>query len=201
MHAGPSSRGSTRSTTIRSKRSSVRSRYARACSCPSTAVVASKNHLWFRGLITLSRPGRGDGLGGQGPARLEKHPALHLDHRGALGGELLDEVVGGDLGLQHLAAGEDVDGCVAVLGPRVDGEMGLRDDDDAADAERIELVEDDVDDGRLSQPRGLHQGALHSFQVVDGIWSAIKQLEKQMSSQSVQSAGPPFGACAIYRTS
>src|SRR5207244_436835 len=87
---------------------------------------------------------------------------------------------------------EDVDRRVAVFGPGVDREVGFGDDDDAADPERVELVEHDVDDGGLRPPGGFYERALHGFQAVDGIGSAIKQLEKQMSSEGVQSRGLPF---------
>src|SRR2546430_1983151 len=99
------------------------------------------------------------------------------------------------------SAREDVDGCISVLGPRVDGEMGLGNDDDAADAEGVELVEDDVDDGGLGSLRRLDQGFLHRLEVVDHVGVAIEQLDQQVPSQGVQSSGPPFSDPVIYRTS
>src|SRR5205823_14855815 len=71
-------------------------------------------------------------------------------------------------------------------------QMGLGDDDDSADAEGIELMEDDIDDRGLRSLRGLDQRALHGLDVVDGVQIAIEQLEKQVSTQGVQSSGPPF---------
>ena len=79
--------------------------------------------------------------------------------------------------------------------------MGLGDDDHAADAERVELVEDDVHDGGLGPLCRLDQGALDRFEVVDGVRVAIEQLEKQVPSQRVQSSSPPLTDPAIYRTS
>jgi hypothetical protein len=83
----------------------------------------------------------------------------------------------------------------------VNRQVGFGDDDDAADAERVELVEDDIDDGGLCPLRRFNESALHSLETVDGIGSAIKQLEKQVSSQGVHSGDPPFGDSTIYRTS
>jgi hypothetical protein len=78
--------------------------------------------------------------------------ALELDHGGPGRPELLHEVVGGHLGLEDVAAGEDVHRGVAILRPGVDRQVRLGDDDDSADAERVELVKDDVDDGGLGPP-------------------------------------------------
>jgi hypothetical protein len=68
----------------------------------------------------------------------------------------------------------------------------LGDDDDSADAKRVELMEDDVNDRGLCSLRGLDQRALHGLDVVDGVRIAIEQLEKQVSTQGVQSSRPPF---------
>src|SRR2546422_7417908 len=83
----------------------------------------------------------------------------------------------------------------------MDREVGLSDDDHSADSERVELVEDDVDDGCLGPLRRLDQGPLDGLEAVDGVRVAIEHLEQQVSSQSVQSFGPPFIDPFIYRTS
>jgi hypothetical protein len=62
-------------------------------------------------------------------------------------------------------------------------------------------MEDDVDDRGLCSLRGLDQRALHGLDVVDGVQIAIEQLEKQVSTQGVQSKRPPFISDPIYRTS
>src|SRR5262245_36695542 len=74
----------------------------------------------------------------------------------------------------------------------MDRQVGLGDDDDSADAKRVELMEDDIDDRGLGPLRGLDQRPLHTLDVVDGVRVAIEQLEKQMSTQGVQSIPPPF---------
>jgi len=74
---------------------------------------------------------------------------LQLDDRRPLRPELLDQIVGRHARLEHFAAGEDVDRRVPVLWPGVNGQVRFGDDDDATDAERVELVEDHVDDGGL----------------------------------------------------
>src|SRR5262245_15123482 len=79
--------------------------------------------------------------------------------------------------------------------------MGFGDDDDATDAERVELVEDHVDDSGLGPLCRFDQGALDRFQVVDGVRVAVEQLEEQVPSQRVQSTVPPLTDPAIYRTS
>jgi hypothetical protein len=53
-------------------------------------------------------------------------------------------------------------------------------------------MEDDVDDRGLRSLGGLDQRALHSLDVVDGVQIAIEQLEKQVTTQGVQSSRPPF---------
>src|SRR5216110_450407 len=141
------------------------------------------------------------GLVGDGHPGVQERPALHLDDRVPFGHELLDQVAGGDLRLEDVSAGEDVDRRVSVFGPGVDGEMGFGDDDDSADAEGVELMEDDVDDGRLGPLRRLDQGSLHGLEVVDHVGIAIEQLDEKVSSQGVQSCGPPFSDPVIYRTS
>jgi hypothetical protein len=62
-------------------------------------------------------------------------------------------------------------------------------------------VEDDVNDRGLGPLRGLDESALHGFEVGDGVEVTVEQLEKQVSSQGVQSSSPPFGRPIIYRTS
>src|SRR5262249_32293227 len=105
-----------------------------------------------------------------------------------------------ELLLEHLTHGETVHRRIAVLGPGVNGEMGLGDDDHAADPEWVELVEDDVDDRGLRPLRRFDEGTFHGFEVVDGLGVAIEQLEKQVSSQGVQSSGL-LSPSTIYRTS
>src|SRR5688572_28949130 len=79
--------------------------------------------------------------------------------------------------------------------------MGLGDDHYAADPERVELMEGDIYVRRLRPLRRLDEGRFHGLEVVDGVRIAIEQLEKQVSSQCVQSYDPPFPDPAIYRTS
>jgi hypothetical protein len=80
--------------------------------------------------------------------------------------------------------------------------MGLGDDHDAADAEGVELVKDDVDDGGVGPLRGFDQSGLHVLEVVDGVGIAIEQLDQQVPTQRVQSVPPPSSSLApIYRTS
>src|SRR5438046_6834423 len=141
------------------------------------------------------------GLVGDGHPGVQERPALHLDDRVPFGQERLGQVAGGDRRLEDVSAGEDVDRRVSVFGPGVDGEMGFGDDDDSADAEGVELMEDDVDDGRLGPLRRLDQGSLHGLEVVDHVGIAIEQLDEKVSSQGVQSCGPPFSDPVIYRTS
>src|SRR5262245_51267485 len=172
-----------------------------ACMWPSTAVVVSKNHLYDCGVITGGSADGDRALVHDGGGRLQEHAPLHLDHRGALGPELLHEVVGGHLGLEDVAAGEDVHGSVPVLGPGVDRKVGLGDDHHAADPERIELVEDHVHDGGLSPLGRFYQGLLHGLEVVDGVGIAIEQLEQEVTTECVQSTDPPLSDPTIYRTS
>src|SRR5436309_1782932 len=169
---------------------------AMACICPSKA-------SWSRRTTYRAAAWSTDGdraLVDDRHRRVEEHAPLHLDDRGAFGRELLDEVVGGDLRLEGFTTGEDVYRCVSVLGPGVDRQVGFRDDDDSADAERVELVKDDVDDGRLGPLRCLDQGPLDGLEVVDGVRVAVEHLEQQVSSQGIQASGPPFDPF-IYRTS
>src|SRR5262249_14700744 len=83
------------------------------------------------------------------------------------------------------------DGGVAILRPRVDGEVRLGDDDDAADSERVELVKYHVHDGGLRALGRLDHRRLHGFKAVERFCVAIEQLEQQVSSQCLHSL-PPF---------
>src|SRR5207245_2583368 len=65
----------------------------------------------------------------------------------------------------------------------------------------VHVVDDDVDDGSLGPLRRLDQGSLHGLEVVDHVRVAIEQLDEKVSSQGVQSSGPPFSDPIIYRTS
>jgi hypothetical protein len=133
--------------------------------------------------------------------------ALELHHGRPGGPELLHEVVRGHLGLEDVAAGEDVDGGVAILRPRVNRQVRLGDDDDSADAERVELVKHDVDDGGLSPLGRFHHGRLHGVQTVDGLCVAVEQLEQQVTPQCLHPFPPPqvlvrflrqFSTCRIF---
>jgi hypothetical protein len=121
---------------------------------------------------------------------LEEDAALELDHGGAGRPQLLDEIVGGRLRLEDIAAGEHVDGGVAILRPGVDGEVRFGNDDDAADAERIELVEHHVHDGRLRALGRLDHGRLHGLEAVERLRVAVEQLEQQVSPQCLHSFPP-----------
>src|SRR5438046_5447427 len=126
------------------------------------------------------------GLVGDGHPGVQERPALQLDDRVPFGHELLDQVAGGDLRLEDVSAGEDVDRRVSVFGPGVDGEMGFGDDDDSADAEGVELMEDDVDDGSLGPLPRLGQASLHGLEVVDHVVSAIERLHETMTARGVE---------------
>src|SRR5712671_4981315 len=175
---------------------------AMACMCPSTGVVVSKNHLYWSVAIGRSAGGGDDGGPGrlvqEGPAVVHEDASREGDHRGPGGPELLDEVVGRHLGLEHVAAGEHVDRGVAILGPGVDRQMRLGDDDDSADAKRVELVKDNVDDGGLSPLGRLHHGRLHGVQTVKGFRVAVEQLEQQVTPQCLHSFPPPRFCPAFF---
>jgi hypothetical protein len=134
----------------------------------------------------------------EGPAVVHEDAALELDHRGPGGPELLDEIVGRHVGLEHVAAGEHVHRGVAVLGPGVNRQVRLGDDDDSADAKRVELVKDDVDDGGLSPLGRLHHGRLHGVQTVQGFRVAVEQLEQQVTPQCLHSFPPPRFCPAFF---
>src|SRR5690242_3195330 len=175
---------------------------AMACMCPSTGVVVSKNHLYWGVAIGRSAGSGDDGGAGrlvqERPAVIHEDAALELDHRGPGGPELFHEVVGRHLGLEHLAAREHVDGGVPILGPGVDRQVRLGDDDDSADAERVELVKDHVDDGGLGSLRGFHHGRLHVVQTVDGFCVAVEQLEQQVTPQCLHFSLLPVLSPAFF---
>src|SRR5260370_39123210 len=107
---------------------------------PATGVVVSKTRVYWSVPIGRSAGGGDDGSTGrlvqEGPAVVHEDAALELDHRGPGGPELLDEIVGRHVGLEHGAAGEHGHRGVAGLGPGVDRQVRLGDDDDSADAKR-----------------------------------------------------------------
>src|SRR6266851_534588 len=169
---------------------------AMACMCPSTGVVVSKNHLyWSVAISARSARGGGDGrlrrLVQELPGVVHEDAALELHHGGPGGPELLHKVVGGHLGLEDVAAGEDVHRGVAILRPRVNRQVRLGDDDNSADAERVELVKNDVDDGGLGPLGRFDHGRLHGVQTVDGLCVAVEQLEQQVTPQCLHSFPPP----------
>src|SRR6185295_14904183 len=61
----------------------------------------------------------------------------------------------------------------------------------SADAERVELVKNHVDDGGLSPLGRFHHGRLHGVQTVDGLCVAVEQLEQQVTPQCLHSFPPP----------
>jgi len=72
----------------------------------------------------------------------------------------------------------------------MDGQVRFGDDDDAADAERIELVEHDVHDGGLRRLGGLNHRRLHRLEAVDRVRVTVEELEKQVSPQCLHSLPP-----------
>src|SRR5262245_62488419 len=72
----------------------------------------------------------------------------------------------------------------------MDGEVRFCDDDNATDAERVELVKDHVHDGRLRALRRLDHGRLHGFAAVERLRIAVAQLAQQVSSQSFHCLPP-----------
>src|SRR5206468_4228621 len=126
--------------------------------------------------------------------------ALELDHGGPGRPQLLDEIVGGRLRLEDIAAGEHVDGGVAVFRPSVNGEVRLGNNDDATDAERIELVENHIHDGRLRTLGRLDHGRLHGLEAVERFRVAVEQLEQQVSPQCLHSL-PPFRSSLARKNS
>lgn len=88
------------------------------------------------------------------------------------------------------SAREDVDCCVALLGPGVDGHVRLGDDDRAADSLWCELVED-LADHRHASPHGrLDHPFADCFRIVQQPAVATVEFSNQMSSNSVQGRSP-----------
>lgn len=81
------------------------------------------------------------------------------------------------------AAGVDVHGGEVVLGPCMDGEMGLRDDDHAGDAARGESVEYDVEDHGPSGFGRCDHAFLDSGHVAESGGGAAVQLDKEVPSK------------------
>src|SRR3970040_1749661 len=93
--------------------------------------------------------------------------------------------------MEGLAAGENIHGGVCVLGPCMDGEVGFRNDHDAADAEGAELVEMDADDGGFGDLGRRDHGLFHSLYITEELGVATVQLKHQMPAECVQFIPPP----------
>lgn len=117
----------------------------------------------------------------RGVARIEgEHTALQRHDGMALGAEGLHEGVHSVFGIDGVAAGKDINGCISIFGPGVDAEMGLSDGDDARHALGTELMEGVSDDRCPNTFRRVQQRLPYRGQVVQNLRVTLPKLQKNM---------------------
>jgi len=85
--------------------------------------------------------------------------------------------------IQRAAAGEDVHGREPVFRPRMNRDVRFRNDDDAADAVRAEVVKDFGDDGPVSRAHGIEQQWAKSVRVLKQRRLTTMEFEKRVESE------------------
>ena len=118
-----------------------------------------------------------------------QNASLHLYNGGVLRLKLSNQQFCGPLRLDGSAAGEDVHRSVAVLGPRMNGNVRLKDDNHTADATiRGKGVKRLVDYGSLCFARGGKKRHSQEIEVAQALPVAAVQFEEHMPRQGSQSA-------------
>ncbi len=82
----------------------------------------------------------------------------------------------------NFSTGENIHRGVVILRPCVDGKMGLGDDNHPAYPEWVELMERDLDDGRLCLAGGADHNVPDAVQIMKDSGAALPQFEQQMCS-------------------
>lgn len=86
-------------------------------------------------------------------------------------------------GIEPFAAGVDVDRGGSVLGPSVDGEVGLGDQKHPGHTLRREAMEDLADDGRARRDRALTQSAGEAVSIRESGRGAAREVEQDVESE------------------
>src|SRR3990172_5525625 len=120
------------------------------------------------------------------PDRARDDAPLELHHGGVLAPEAGADVLDRLLRFDHLTAGEDIHRRIAVLGPGVDGEMGLGDHHHPAHAEGAELMEGGIDDRRPARSGRPQHDIFHDVQLLEHVRLTTVKLNQQVLAQSVQ---------------
>jgi hypothetical protein len=81
--------------------------------------------------------------------------------------EPLLEIMMGSPGIDFFPTGKDVHGGVPILGPRVDGQVRFRDDDDAAYSVGVEQVKHALYDGCSAGDRRFFHDLLDSVRIIE----------------------------------
>jgi hypothetical protein len=115
--------------------------------------------------------------------------AADYEELDALGSESLFEDIDGSVNQDSASAVEQVNGGVAVLGPRVDGVVRLLDDDRTADAVGLELVERLIHDSGLAHTGGIAHGAANLFLKLQRIFVAAEEFDEQVRAKRGHFAG------------
>lgn len=94
--------------------------------------------------------------------------------------ELIDKIFGDAVRVEAAAAGEDVYGCIAMLGPSVDAKVGLGDGHHAGHALGVEFVEGLSEDSGPHLLGGREEGFSNKRQVVQKDTVTVLQFQKQV---------------------
>ena len=113
---------------------------------------------------------------------VREDPSFHFHDRRALALEALDEVCGSNLGLEHVATGENVHSSIGILGPRMNREVRFRDHDHTADSKGTEFMEGDIYDGGLCLSCCGDQGISDFLKALENCGTAILQLDQKMGT-------------------
>ena len=138
----------------------------------------------------------------------QAHGGTATTGRGGPGGSPWRAPVGFEGGLERLvrapgidgvAAGEDVDGGVEVLGPGVDGEVALLDRHGAGDAAGREAVEVGVHDGGADLRGRGQQAPADVLDVVQQAPGATVEIDQEMAAEGARGGAGGWGAGRTHR--
>src|SRR5690606_30452116 len=129
-----------------------------------------------------------------------EHAAANLGRGHTSRLEVLDQVVAGVPGIDPIPTGKDVDGCIAVLRPGMDRQVGLGDHDDAADPLRAELMESDLPDLGAGCQGCVDHDLFNALSVVQDLRAAVIHLDQNVTPQGLHRHRPSLRVRELINT-